>query len=54
MAAIRSTTLFQLLNVQVPFLFKYLVDHLNANPLALDGSETTMISLATALVLGCR
>jgi len=42
----------KLLNVQVPFLFKYLVDHLNNSPITLDDPQTAMVSLATALVLG--
>lgn len=42
----------KLLSVQVPFLFKYLVDHLNNNPIPLDGSEASLVSVATALVLG--
>lgn len=42
----------KVVNVQVPFLFKYLVDHLNNSPVVIADAETAMVSLATALVLG--
>ncbi len=47
---------FQLLNVQVPFIFKYIVDYLNDsnNILNLNSPTGTIITLATALVLGCK
>ena len=45
----------QLANIQVPFLFKYLVDHLNdsSNFLNVATPESTIITVATALVIGC-
>jgi len=42
----------KLLNVQVPFLFKYAVDYLNSNPVAIGDVETAMVSTATILILG--
>ena len=44
----------KVLNVQVPFLFKYLVDHLNDKTKMLDMAtpSNTVLTLATALVLG--
>ena len=48
-----SVTL-QILNVQVPFLFKYMVDYLNDTPLVLADAETTAVSMITVLVLSCK
>ncbi|ELU13186.1 hypothetical protein CAPTEDRAFT_149358 [Capitella teleta] len=44
----------KLANVQVPFIFKYLVDHLNepSNLLNIASPEGTIITTAVALVLG--
>eukprot|EP00794_Sanderia_malayensis_P000664 gene664-1332_t len=42
----------KLLNVQVPFLFKYAVDYLNDTPLVLADAETTAVSFVTLLILG--
>ena len=50
------TLLLQLLNVQVPFLFKYAVDFLNnldPSTLAQTAGGTTFTVL-TALLLGCK
>ena len=50
------TLLFQLLNVQVPFLFKYAVDFLNnldPSTVAQTAGGTTFTVL-TALLLGCK
>ena len=48
--------LFQVVNVQVPFLFKHIVDFLNVpgNWLNLDTPQTTIITMATALIIGCE
>ena len=43
----------QLLNVQVPFFFKYAVDYFNKLP-SLATPEGTIITLGTALLLGCE
>ena len=43
----------QLLNVQVPFFFKYAVDYFNKLP-SLTTPEGTIITLGTALLLGCE
>ena len=45
---------FQLMNVQVPFLFKYAVDFLNDTPLVISDAETAMVSMATIFILGCK
>ena len=44
----------KIVNVQVPFLFKHLVDHLNDpdNILNLASAQGTLITATTALVLG--
>lgn len=46
------------LNAGVPFLFKFAVDNLNAHlnsPLMLDGDpQTTILTSATAILLGCK
>ncbi|XP_065057329.1 iron-sulfur clusters transporter ABCB7, mitochondrial-like [Rhopilema esculentum] len=42
----------KLLNVQVPFLFKYAVDYLNNAPLVISDAETAAVSMATILLLG--
>jgi len=44
----------KVVNVQVPFLFKYLVDHLNdsSNLLNLTTAPATVITMVTALALG--
>eukprot|EP00112_Aurelia_sp_Birch-Aquarium-sp1_P012007 Seg2521.2 transcript_id=Seg2521.2/GoldUCD/mRNA.D3Y31 product="ATP-binding cassette sub-family B member 7 mitochondrial" protein_id=Seg2521.2/GoldUCD/D3Y31 len=42
----------KLLNVQVPFIFKYLIDYLNSTPLVIADAETAAVSMATVLVLG--
>ena len=50
------TLLPQLLNVQVPFLFKYAVDFLNnldPSTLAQTAGGTTF-TILTALLLGCK
>lgn len=48
--------IFQVLNVQVPFIFKYLVDCLNnsENLLNLATPQNTIITMASALVLACK
>ena len=50
--------IFQILNVQVPFLFKYAVDYLNGISGGLinlsTDAPTTIISVATALLIGCK
>jgi len=44
----------QVLNVQVPFLFKYTIDYLNNTPLVISDAETALVSTATVLILGCK
>jgi len=46
----------QVLNVQVPFIFKHLVDHLNdpSEYLTMLTPQNTIITVATALVLACK
>ena len=48
--------LLQVVNVQVPFLFKYLVDHLNNadNILNLASPQGTLLTMAAALGIGCE
>lgn len=41
------------MNVQVPFFFKYAVDHFNSFP-SLSTPEGTIITMGTALLLGCK
>lgn len=43
----------QLMNVQVPFFFKYAVDYFNKLP-PLTTPEGTIITMGTALLLGCE
>lgn len=47
---------FQLLNVQVPFLFKYAIDYLNNLDSAalVQTAGGTVFSVLTALLLGCK
>ena len=42
------------MNVQVPFLFKYVVDHLNSTVPLMDTVAGTAMTLTTALLLGCK
>ncbi|XP_002165906.2 iron-sulfur clusters transporter ABCB7, mitochondrial [Hydra vulgaris] len=42
----------KLLNVQVPFLFKYAIDSLNDSPLVINDVETAVVSTVTAMILG--
>jgi hypothetical protein len=42
----------KLLNVQVPFFFKYAVDYLG-NPVNFNTPQGTIVTMATALILGC-
>ena len=44
----------QVLNVQVPFLFKYAVDYLNTDPAMLAHASSAMVTMGTALLLGCK
>lgn len=45
----------KMLNVSVPFIFKYSVDYLNScNTLSLSTPPETIITVATAMVLGCK
>lgn len=45
----------KLLNVTVPFLFKYAVDYLNtAGQLNIDTAASTVTTVATCILLGCR
>lgn len=45
----------KLLNVTVPFLFKYSVDYLNAaGQLNVDTAASTVTTVATCVLLGCR
>jgi len=41
----------KLMNIQVPFLFKYAVDYLNDTPLVISDAETAVISMATIFIL---
>lgn len=43
-----------MMNVQVPFLFKYAVDFLNDAPLVISDAETAAVSMATIFILGCK
>ena len=43
----------QVLNIQVPFFFKYAVDHFNSLP-PLTSPQGTIITMGTALLLGCQ
>lgn len=45
----------KVLNVAVPFLFKYAVDYLNvAGQLNVDTAASTVTTVATCVLLGCR
>lgn len=45
----------KLLNVSVPFIFKYSVDYLNsAGTLNMTTPQDTIITVATSLLLGCK
>lgn len=45
--------LLQLMNVQVPFFFKYAVDYFNKLP-DFTTAEGTLITAGTVLLLGCQ
>ena len=42
------------MNIQVPFLFKHAVDHLNSTVPLMDTVAGTAMTLTTALLLGCK
>lgn len=45
----------KVLNVSVPFIFKYAVDYLNVgNTLNMDTAPETVGTVATSILLGCR
>lgn len=45
----------KLLNISVPFMFKHLVDELNkGRTLHGDTTQSTIISMITALLIGCE
>lgn len=45
----------KLLNVCVPFIFKYAVDYLNAaNTLNMSTPQDTIITVTTSLLIGCK
>lgn len=45
----------KVLNVTVPFIFKYAVDYLNAGAvLNMDTAPQTAATIATSLLLGCK
>ena len=47
----------KLLNVGVPFLFKFAVDHLNTHldsPLTMVDPQSTAMSVTVALLIGCK
>lgn len=45
----------KLLNVSVPFLFKYAVDYLNAGgTLNMESAPETLTTVSVALLLGCK
>lgn len=48
--------MLQVVNVQVPFIFKYLVDYLNDpnNLINIATAEGTVITMSLTLVLGCK
>ena len=56
MAFYTNGTVFQLMNVQVPFLFKYAIDYIsNLDSTALvQTAGGTVITVAAALLLGCK
>lgn len=43
----------KLLNVSVPFLFKYAIDGLNTG-LSMDTPQEAVLAAATSLMLGCK
>lgn len=44
----------KVMNVGVPFIFKYAVDYLNVgNNLNMDSAPATVLTVATSLLLGC-
>lgn len=47
---------FQLVNVQVPFIFKYGVDYLNdtSNFLNLADPSNTLFTAGVAIMIGCE
>lgn len=45
----------KLLNVTVPFIFKYSVDYLNVGgTLNMETAPETVVTVATSLLLGCK
>jgi hypothetical protein len=55
-ANLHSGIIFQVVNVQVPFIFKHGVDYLNDsnNWLHMDDASGTMVTAAVAIMLGCK
>lgn len=44
----------KIMNVTVPFIFKYAVDYLNVDhTLNMNSAPTTVLTVATSLLLGC-
>lgn len=44
----------KVLNVSVPFIFKYAIDYLNsAGTLNLDSAPATVTAVATSILIGC-
>ena len=56
MVTLASVFHLQLMNVQVPFLFKYAIDYLNNLDAAtlVQASGGTVVTVLTALLLGCK
>lgn len=45
----------KMLNVCVPFMFKYSIDYLNASgTLTLTTAPETVVTVATSMLLGCK
>lgn len=45
----------KLMNVAVPFVFKYSIDYLNAaNTINMDSAPATVATVGTSLLLGCK
>lgn len=45
----------KLVNVSVPFIFKYSIDYLNsAGTLNLNSAPSTVAAVATSLLIGCK
>lgn len=45
----------KIMNVAVPFIFKYSVDYLNVgNTLNMNSAPETIVTVATSLLLGCK